>query len=66
MVDPISDVGAVDEDEAPVCGICGETILPSPDHRVVTWVDEETVHHRHFCSPDCRDEWLASNDPRSA
>ena len=63
MVDPISDVGSIDEDEAPSCEVCGETIVEDPDHRVVTWVENGIVQHRHFCSDACRDSWLESSEP---
>jgi hypothetical protein len=34
----------------------------SPDHRVVTWIDDENlVRHRDFCSEDCKQTWLDSN-----
>ena len=62
MVDPISDVGKVDPEEAPTCEVCGDRIVDDPDHRTVTWVEDGTVVHREFCSPDCRDEWLASHE----
>ena len=36
MIDPTSDVGHVDESEAPTCVVCGERIVNDPRHRVVT------------------------------
>ena len=58
MVDPTSDVGKVSEEEAPRCTVCGDPIVESPTHRVVTWVDDDRqIQHRHFCSDDCRVEW---------
>jgi hypothetical protein len=58
MVDPTSDLGEdVDESNAPECANCGDKIIKSPTHRVVTWVEDGTVHSQHFCSPDCREEF---------
>ncbi len=58
MADPTSDLGEeVDEENAPECATCGEKIIQSPTHRVVTWVADERIHYRHFCSDDCRDAW---------
>lgn len=58
MVDPTSelneDVGA---DEAPNCHTCGDPIVQSTDHEVVTWVADDAVETRHFCSADCRASW---------
>jgi len=54
MVDPTSDLGEdVDEDDAPECATCGTTIVQSPTHRVVTWVEDGRARHRHFCSAAC-------------
>ncbi|WP_224449897.1 DUF7576 family protein [Haloprofundus salilacus] len=56
MVDPTSSLGDdVDEENAPECATCGEKIVRSPTHRVVTRVEDGTVQHRHFCDDDCRD-----------
>lgn len=57
MVDPTSDVGDVDPEEAPRCETCGEPIVESPTHRVVTWVEDGRAQQRHFCDEDCRAEW---------
>lgn len=59
MVDPTSDLEEnVDPDDAPRCATCGDPIVNSPTHRVVTWVDDEgRVQYRHFCDDDCRAEW---------
>ena len=58
MVDPTSDLGEdVDEDDAPSCATCGEKIIQSPTHRIVTWVDDGRVQHRHFCSDECKAEY---------
>ena len=62
MVDPTSDLEEdVSEEDAPDCAICGEPIVESTDHSVRTWVEDDEVHHRHFCSDDCEQEWAASN-----
>lgn len=58
MVDPTSDVGAIDEADAPECVQCGDTIVQRATHRVRTWIDDDAqVHHRHFCSDTCLREW---------
>jgi len=63
MVDPTSNVGEVEEADAPACAACGTAIVNDPDHAVLTYVDDEDVtHHRHFCSESCRDEWLTETD----
>lgn len=60
MVDPTSELGEdVSEDDAPVCGNCGEPIVQSPDHRVVTRVDDGEVETIHFCDDDCHAAWDA-------
>lgn len=61
MVDPTSDLGEdVDESNAPECAVCGEQIIQSPTHRVVTSIEAGIVQHRHFCDDDCRDAWMDS------
>lgn len=57
MEDPTSDVGEVDPEDAPECAACGERIVNSSTHRVVTWVEGDEVEHRHFCDDDCRADW---------
>lgn len=58
MVDPTSDLGEdVTEENAPRCASCGEPIVENPDHRVVTWIEDEQVQARHFCGTDCLDNW---------
>jgi len=57
MEDPTSNVGEVDPEDAPECVVCGNRIVNSPSHRVVTWVEGGDVEHRHFCSDDCRADW---------
>jgi endogenous inhibitor of DNA gyrase (YacG/DUF329 family) len=55
MVDPTSDLGEdVDEESAPRCATCGDAIVREPTHRVVTWIEDGSVHHRHFCSDECK------------
>jgi len=61
MVDPTSDVGHVDESEAPTCVVCGERIVEDPDHRVVTWIEDGRIEMRDFCSDECRGAWLAED-----
>jgi hypothetical protein len=58
MVDPTSDLNEnTSEDEAPTCATCEATIVDSPNHRVITWIDEGTVQSAHFCDDDCRIDW---------
>jgi hypothetical protein len=58
MVDPTSDIGEdVDEESAPRCATCGDAVVGSPTHRVVTWVELGSVEQRHFCDDDCRAAW---------
>ena len=57
MVDPTSDLEEdVDEESAPRCETCAEPALGA-GRRTVTWVDGDSVRHRHFCTQACRDEW---------
>lgn len=58
MVDPTSDLKEdVSEDDAPVCATCGVAIINSPQHRVITWIDDGVVQTVHFCDDDCRMDW---------
>ena len=58
MVDPTSDLGEdVSEDDAPRCSTCGEPIVQQPDHRVITWIENDNVQTAHFCDESCRSEW---------
>ena len=58
MVDPTSDLGEdVTEEDAPRCAVCGEPILNEASHRVVTWIEEDSVRSAHFCDESCRHEW---------
>jgi hypothetical protein len=57
MVDPTSDLGEGDEEDAPPCEACGDPVA-GPGRRVLTRVEDGRVHHRHFCSDDCRASWL--------
>lgn len=59
MVDPTSDVGEGDEDDAPVCAACGEPAFGT-GRRVTTRVEDGRVVHRHFCSDECLDAFEAS------
>lgn len=58
MVDPTSDIGEdVDEEDAPVCATCGESIVESKTHRVITWIEDGSVESAHFCDERCRMDW---------
>ena len=58
MVDPTSDLGEdVSEAEAPTCAHCGESIVHSPQHRVITWIADGDVQSAHFCNEQCRMNW---------
>jgi hypothetical protein len=58
MVDPTSDHNEnISEDEAPSCSTCGEPILNSPNHRVITWIEDEKIQTAHFCDERCRMDW---------
>lgn len=57
-MDPTSDIGIVDEDDAPSCNVCGDPIVNSPTHRVRTWIDDDNqIQYRHFCDDDCLTAW---------
>ncbi len=56
-VDPTSEL-AENVTETPHCGSCETPVGYDPDHRVVTWVEADTVHTEHFCTPACRQEFL--------
>lgn len=58
MVDPTSDLGEdVTEEDAPRCQTCSKPIVDDPDHRVVTWIEDDAVETVHFCDSVCRSEW---------
>jgi len=58
MVDPTSDLGEdVDEDDAPLCANCGDSIVNEPNHRVITWIEDDAVEAAHFCREQCRADW---------
>jgi hypothetical protein len=58
MVDPTSDIGEdVDEEDAPACATCGESIVESTTHRVITWIEDGDVESAHFCDEQCRMNW---------
>ena len=61
MIDPTSEVGAVDPESAPECATCGERVL-GVEHRVVTWVEDGRIEHRHFCDDACREAWADERD----
>jgi len=61
MVDPTSDLGEdVSEEDAPECNTCGAVVLRESTHRIVTWIEDETVQTAHFCNDECRDAWDGS------
>ena len=58
MVDPTSDLNEdVAEEDAPTCATCGAVLVDSPDHRVITWIEDGEVETAHFCDDACRMEW---------
>jgi hypothetical protein len=58
MVDPTSDHHEdIDEDEAPECATCGAPIANEVTHRVITWIENNSVETAHFCDEECRMEW---------
>jgi len=58
MVDPTSDLNEdVSKGEAPTCNTCGASIVDSPQHRVITWIEDEQVQTAHFCDDQCRIDW---------
>lgn len=58
MVDPTSDLGEdVTEEDAPRCATCGDPIVHSPHHRVITWIEGDEVQTVHFCDEECRRNW---------
>lgn len=63
MTDPTSDLGEdVTEADAPRCEVCGEAIVQSSDHRVVTWIEGGSVEAAHFCDEGCRRDWSGGSD----
>jgi hypothetical protein len=58
MVDPTSELGEeLPEDQLPACASCGSRIPTGPDHRVITWVEDDEVRSAHFCDERCRMDW---------
>lgn len=58
MVDPTSDLGEdVTEEDAPRCATCGQAVVRSADHRVITWIEDGSVETAHFCDESCRSAW---------
>ncbi len=49
MTDPTSDVG---EGKTRECAVCGDPI-DGPGHRVITWIEDDSVRTVHVCSPTC-------------
>jgi hypothetical protein len=31
--------------------------VQDPNHRVVTWIADDAVERRHFCSEECKSAW---------
>lgn len=53
-VDPTSGLGEdVTEANAPCCVVCDEPIVNEPTHRVITRIENDSVHTEHFCGPAC-------------
>ena len=58
MVDPTSDLGEdVTAEEAPNCAACGDPIVNEVTHRVVTWIEDDSVRTAHFCEERCHRDW---------
>lgn len=58
MVDPTSELNEdISPEDAPVCATCGNALVDHPNHRVVTWVEDEQVRTTHFCDETCRANW---------
>lgn len=61
MVDPTSDLGEdVTEETAPECETCGEKIVQSPTHRVLSAVEDGQAVHHHFCGDACKQEFRST------
>jgi hypothetical protein len=58
MVDPTSDLNEdVTREDAPTCRTCGNALVDSPEHRVITWIEDGQVQSAHFCDDRCRMDW---------
>jgi hypothetical protein len=58
MVDPTSDLNEdIAAEDAPTCQTCGSVLTDHPEHRVITWVEDDQVHSAHFCNDSCRMDW---------
>jgi hypothetical protein len=57
MVDPTSELGEVDPTDAPECFVCGERIVGAGTQQVVTWVEDDEIITRRFCTDSCREAW---------
>ncbi len=62
MTDFTSEAGLTDAESAPACEVCGEPIVNSPSHRVVTAVEDGEAVTWNFCSDDHRERWLAERE----
>lgn len=61
MVDPTSNHHEdIDESDAPNCEVCDVTIANESTHRVITWIEDDSVQTAHFCTEDCRSQWNGS------
>lgn len=62
MVDPTSDLNEnISPEDAPTCETCESSIVDNPDHRVITWIENDTVESAHFCNESCRLGWNRNN-----
>lgn len=53
-IDPTSGLGEdTTEANAPRCVNCSEPIVNEPTHRVVTRIENDSVHTEHFCGVAC-------------
>ena len=60
MEDPTSDLAEdVSVEDAPCCGTCGEPLVETPEHTVITWIADGEVQTAHFCNDTCRRQWTA-------
>ena len=58
MVDPTSDLNEdISPEDAPTCETCSTALVDSPNHRVVTWIEDDEVQTAHFCDDACRENW---------
>ena len=58
MVDPTSDLNEdIAAENASTCQTCGSALTDHPEHRVITWVEDDQVCSAHFCDDSCRTSW---------